>query len=197
MVVITPGSGTRGYRVPWPANETFHVRDKDVPLTVRIPVYLMNTGTAATRFVVGGALRQPVDDAEGELVATRPGPVNYLLDPGRGAHGFWEVTRTLEEWIEAYDVRQRNDPQIEHDLTVHVDDGHDTGASYRFTLRMGGTLVRPSETGLRETWRLTGAFGATEPDGIGVGVQPLQVRYWLSKLQERPLPEHAADVWPA
>ncbi|KSU54822.1 hypothetical protein [Microbacterium enclense] len=196
MVVITPGSGIRGYRLPWPAIETFHVRDKHLPLTVRVPVILRNTGTAATRFVVWGALRQPVEDAAGELVVMKPGPANYLLDPGRGAHGFWEVTRTLEEWIEVYDLRQRGE-QIESDLVVHVDDGHDTGASYRFTLRMGGTLVRPSEAGLREAWRLTGAFGTDEPDGIGLGAQPLQVRYWLSKLQERPLPENAADVWPA
>lgn len=197
MVALTPGSGDRGYRLPWSTAETFHVRDKQVSLTMRVPATLRNTGTAATRFVVWGTLLQPLYDAGGMLVGTDPGAMDHLLEPGQGVSGFWEVTRTLEEWIEVYDVRQRNDPQVESDFAVYVDDGHDTGAGYHFTVRMGGTLARPSEKNLRETWRLTGPFGVDEPDGIGFGVQPVSARYWLSKLQERPLPDNAADVWSA
>lgn len=195
LVVLTPDSGGRGLRLPWPETETFHIRDKHVPLTVRARVRLTNTGTAATRFVVRGALREARHTGMGELVGTEEGSADYFLGPGKTVTGFWEVTRTLEEWIEVYDARIRGDQLTDDEFTVYVDDGQDTGASYTFTLPMGGTLVRPTEEGLRETWRLTGAYGTGEPHGIGYGGPVVTARYWLSKLQERPLPDSVTDVW--
>ncbi|MCC4909458.1 hypothetical protein [Microbacterium sp. cx-59] len=195
---LAPSTVASGHSQPWPENHLFHIRDGSQTITARVMVFLRNTGSRATRFVLHGNLRQSVykpGQAMIEMVGTAPGSPDVLLEPSESVEGYWEVTRTLDEWIAIYDARQSGEQGSETEFSAYVDDGHDTGAGYSFTLRMGGTAVRPSSAGLRETWVLTGSYDfPTEPDGIGIGRQPVTARYWLSKMQEQPLRDGPTEV---
>lgn len=186
-----------GHPQPWPSGHVFHVNDSSLPIMVRVPVSLRNTGARATRFTLYEQLREPnwshnsVGGAV--LVDTSPGPFERLLAPGESVDGYWEVTRTLGEWIAIYDARQLGDPDTDLEFAVYVDDGQDTGAGYSFRVLMGGTPVKPSDQGLRETWVLSESDHRTG-EGIGFGRLPARITYWLSKANNIPLRDVATDL---
>ncbi len=161
---------------------------------VRFSVTLRNTGPSATRFTLWGGLRKSVMKPGSdlvEMVGTEPGPFDVLLQPNEKVDGYWEVTRTVKEWIEIYDERATGSPGPESELTAYVDDGFDNGASYWFTLLLGGTVVEPAAAGLRETWAL---IHPSRTDAMDVGRRPVTAKYWVSKRQELQLREGPAQV---
>lgn len=187
--LLAPSATSSGYPQPWPENKVFHISEADQPVTVRLSATLRNTGPKATRFTLWGGLRQSVLKPAGdlvEMVGTEPGPLDVLLQPNEKVDGYWEVTRTVREWIEIYDERSAGSPGPESELTAYVDDGFDNGASYWFTLLLGGTVVEPASTGLRETWVL---IHPSRTDAMNVGRRPVTAKYWVSKSQELQLRE--------
>ena len=192
--LLAPSAVPSGYPQVWTSDKVFHIKDGSQPIMVRVPVGLQNTGQRATRFTLYGALRKSVVkpiNGSVEMVGTEPGPPDVLLQPGERLDGYWEVTRTLAEWIAVHDERARGLPGMESEFSAYVDDGHDNGASYWFTLLMGGTVVQPSAAGLRETWSL---ISPDHADGIGIGRRPVTARYWISKMQELQLREGVIEV---
>jgi len=192
--LLAPSTVPSGYPQEWPGEHIFHIKDSSQAILVRVPVTLRNTSNRATRFTLWGALRKSMfkpGAALVEMVGTEPGPQDVLLEAGEKVDGYWEVSKTLAEWIAIYDDRQGGNPGPESEFTAYVDDGHDNGGSYWFTLLMGGTVVRPSAPGLRETWIL---IAPSETDEIGIGRRPVKARYWISKMQELELHESGAEI---
>lgn len=193
--LLAPSTVPNGYPQPWPADHVFHISDAAQEIMVRIAVTLRNTGSRATRFTLWGALRssvvKPSEAGLAEMVGTKRGPDDVLLQPGESVDGYWEVTRTLAEWIAVFDERASSSPGPEYELTAYVDDGFDNGASYWFTLLLGGTVVEPSSAGLRETWAL---IAADRTDAMNVGRRPVTARYWISKSQELELRGAPDDI---
>lgn len=192
--LLAPSTTSAGYPQPWPEDHIFHISDADQPVMVRVPATLHNTGSKATQFTLWGGLRKSVMKPGGylvEMVGTEPGPFDVLLQPGEKVDGYWEVTRTVREWIEIYDERATGSPGRESELTAYVDDGFDNGASYWFTLLLGGTVVEPAAAGLRETWVL---IHPSRTDAMDIGRRPVTAKYWVSKSQELRLREGPVEV---
>lgn len=170
----------------WPDGHEFHIGQTQLRLKVRASVTLLNTGSRSTRFTLHRAIRrgQYSSNAYGEpvLVGTDPGPTDVLLEPGKSFQGYWEVTRSMQEWIDIYDARAAGNPSPEAVLEVHVDDGQDTGAHYIYSVVLGGSALIP-KPGLRETWIFAGLYDASRGsyDGVGSGNRPVKVLSWLSK----------------
>lgn len=192
--LLAPSTTSSGYPQPWPEGTVFHISEADQPVIVRLSATLHNTGPKATRFTLWGALGKPVMKPGGdlvEMVGTEPGPFDVLLQPNEKVDGYWEVTRTVKEWIEIYDERTSGSPGPESELTAYVDDGFDNGASYWFTLLLGGTVVEPAAAGLRETWAL---IQPSRTDAMDIGRRPVTAKYWVSKRQELQLREGPVQV---
>ena len=167
---------------------------------IRAKVTLRNTGDRAARFVLHGAIRRPVtgdpdDNGVPHMVGTRAGPRDVLLAAGESTTGYWEVNRTVDEWIAIYDARHGGRPDEGAELVAYFDDGHDTGASCWYTLVLDGAALQPQSPALRESWVYAGLYeNSLTYDGVGSGVKPVNVRYWLSRQRNMPLPELAPDT---
>ncbi|WP_396289290.1 hypothetical protein [Curtobacterium sp. KT1] len=193
--LYSPSVSGSGFPEAWTDGYVFHVKEANMRLTVRAKVSLLNTGSKATRFVLYGALRtgvhRPDDAGVPLLLGTEPGPEDVLLEPGERHVGYFEVTRSLQEWIEVYDARADGDPGPEAALEAYVDDGLDTGASYTFAVVIGGPALIPERPGLRETWLFAGLWDpkSGHDAGIGFGTRPIVTRAWLSKTNNIAVPD--------
>lgn len=201
--LFSPSQTGSDYLEPWPPGHVFHINDAGLHMTVRAAVSLRNTGARSTRFTLYGAIRTPVYEPNtqgiAEMVGTRPGPTDVLLGPGEALNGYWEVTRSMQEWISIYDARQSGDAGPEAVLEVHVDDGQDTGSRYIYGVVLGGAALRPEKAGLRETWVFAGLWDSASgrDTGMGSGTRPVKVLTWLSKSDEIRLPDAAPTLNPA
>lgn len=199
--IYSPSITGSGYAERWPDGYVFHVRDSQRLLMVRAEVTLRNTGSRAARFTLHRALRRGVwpPDERGiaYLAGTKPGPRDVLLAPGAALNGYWEVTRTMGEWIEIFEGRAAGGGSgPEAVLEASADDGQDTGASYAYRVVLGGAALKPERPDFRETWVFAGLWDATEnPEaGVGTGTQPTTVTAWLSKRESVPLPDVTPNV---
>lgn len=193
--LYSPSVSGSGFPDAWGDGHVFHISEADLRLTVRAKVSLLNTGQKATRFVLHGALRtgvhRPDDAGVPLLIGTAPGPGDVLLAPGEQHVGYFEVTRSLREWVEIYDARVGGDSGPEAALEAYVDDGLDTGASYTFAVVIGGSALTPERPGLRETWLFAGLWDSKSghDTGVGSGTRPVVTRAWLSKTSNIAVPD--------
>lgn len=188
-----------GHPQPYPEGHIFRVTDTSLQIMIRAHVRLTNTSTYTTRFTLHEQLRYGISipslEGSAELKGTRPGPRDILLRAGESHSGYWEVTRTVGEWIEIYQKRQRGEKENEAELSAYVDDGLETGASYAFTVLLGGAALAPEQAGLTESWVFAGLYANSSTcDGVGPGTKPTSATYWLSRSRNIPLSEPPTEV---
>ena len=170
---------------PHVSEEPFRLpRDGSARLLVRVPVTIVNDGprtvslSLTPEFHRGGKRNNAV-----------------VLNPGASVSGFFEVQHSVQEWVEIWEVRDRErtgGPETRFEVT-YVDPA-DTGVVEYHHITFGGSILRPvpDEQGawvvIADPHAMNGEAGS-----IGWNVQPTVRRYFLSRSKNLELPEIALE----
>lgn len=155
-------------------------RDKGRRILVRAPVTVINESEVHVTVEVS-----ELTDEKGRPLAS---PIS--LAPHERFSALFAVTHTLEEWIEAYNVRAAGGPGPSSIGHVRYFDPADTGAIDRWELELVGSPVeRVSD--IDGAWQFIGRPDrlSGRPGALGLGTVVRERRYYLSKSRNEPLPD--------
>lgn len=160
-------NGGRTYRLPRDATERLIVRQAFVMISdnQRVMVVSMAPWT---------------DTTPGRSVEARQG--QFEVSPGARIEGWFDVERSIGEWVEIAEVRAAGEPGDESTFIIGYSDPADTGAIDHYEIRTGGVPITPikQESG---GWQLPqGLFeGARVVPSVRSVVMPRARTYYLSK----------------
>lgn len=155
-------------------------RDKGRLILVRTPVTVINESDVHVRVEVS-----QLTDEKGQPVES---PVH--LKPHERLEGLFAVTHTLEEWIEAHNIRAAGEPGPSSMGLVLYMDPADTGATDRWELALVGSPVQRVQD-IESAWTLLPAPNrlSGRPGAMGLNPALRERSYWLSKSRNQPLPD--------
>lgn len=175
---LIPSSFADADPTPLPLNHEFILpRDKDLRVLIRLDITVINDGPGAAHF----RFNEQLTNGEEPIRET-------VLSPGQSLSGYlYQVERTVQEWIDIYHQR-RSGTSIEHELTVTSVSPMDTGAFDTASVAFAGCILEPVPT-MDGHWRILSDPKDSE-DGLGTGSGPIQRRYYLSRRDNKLLPDY-------
>jgi hypothetical protein len=190
---VVMGPSGSGDPQPWPLDRHFRrTEDDHVSLILGAQIDVTNEGDRSQKVWIDGnvELLRP----EGGNLTPTGGRITVFLGPGERCEFRLTESRTLKEWTESWQARQRGDtgPSMS---TGHVicSDPYDEGVVDRWELQLFGNPVKQIQNDLAG-WRIRN--GHTNPSVAEVAVRQQTREYYLSKHEDKKLENAVRDTPP-